>query len=198
MKFCLSLISTQKFPLGSQPHQLWRHRVTLGIYRGRAKSLWHGSNKNPLLTHSPTGKSPTGDQLDIRALSNLLMCNEIKVPFWSSCSSAATGERYVISKACGDDSLRPGMMEITKMHERLRGNPLFSDPSSCLKPKSVCFDGFFVTWSTFKGSSWRHQLDVITYNNDINTTGSNHSKQQWHFSANMLNLMWVIPSKSQV
>ncbi|CAK9008548.1 ATP-dependent RNA helicase dhx29 (DEAH box protein 29) [Durusdinium trenchii] len=26
----------------------------------------------------------------------------------------------------------PGMMEITKMHERLRGNPLFSDPSSCL------------------------------------------------------------------
>ena len=32
------------------------------------------------------------------------------------------------------------MMEITKMHERLRGNPLFSDPSSCLKPKSVCFD----------------------------------------------------------
>ena len=24
------------------------------------------------------------------------------------------------------------MMEITKMHERLRGNPLFSDPSSCL------------------------------------------------------------------
>ena len=28
-------------------------------------------------------------------------------------------------------ALRPGMMEITKMHERLRANPLFSDPSSC-------------------------------------------------------------------
>ncbi|CAJ1388740.1 unnamed protein product, partial [Effrenium voratum] len=26
----------------------------------------------------------------------------------------------------------PGMMEITKTHERLRANPLFSDPSSCL------------------------------------------------------------------
>ena len=41
---------------------------------------------------------------------------------------------------------RPGMMEITKMHERLRGNPLFSDPSSCREPKSnVWFGVFFVS-----------------------------------------------------
>ena len=38
---------------------------------------------------------------------------------------------------------RPGMMEITKMHERLRGNPLFSDPSSCREPKSNVWFGVF-------------------------------------------------------
>lgn len=57
MKFCLSLISTQNFSLGSQPHQLWRHRVTLGIYRGGAKSTdptkTHWWPTHPLGNHRP-------------------------------------------------------------------------------------------------------------------------------------------------
>lgn len=45
------------FSLGSQPHQLWRHRVTLGIYRGRAKSTdptkTHWWPTHPLGNHRP-------------------------------------------------------------------------------------------------------------------------------------------------
>ena len=51
---------------------------------------------------------------------------------------------HLLQPKCHEDGLfgrdflllRPGMMEISKMHERLRSNHLFSDPSTCPGPKT--------------------------------------------------------------
>ena len=75
----------------------------------------------------PRGRSPSN-----KTSGNMSKCWILKIH--SAILKKLFGVDHVVSQVDRKNvfpALRPGMMEITKMHERLRANPLFSDPSSC-------------------------------------------------------------------